>query len=74
MGTLFEQSALTPRLRDWRDVRAGDKREAEGKLGEGMAHCFIKGLLGGVSCPNSTKTQQKAHINVSSFIDQFKYY
>ncbi len=80
MGTLFEQSALTPRLWDCREVRAGDKREAEGKLGDGMAHCFIKGLQGGVSCPNSTKclfwnkTQQKAHINVSSFTDQFKYF
>lgn len=80
MGTLSERSALTPRLRDCGEVRAGDEREAEGKLGESMAHCFAKCLLGGVSCPNSTKclfwnkTQQKAHINISSFTDQFQCY
>lgn len=50
MGTPFEQSALTPILSDYREVGAGEEREAEGKLGEVMAHCFFKCLLDGVSC------------------------
>lgn len=52
MGTPFEQSALTPILSDYREVGAEEEREAEGKLGEGMAYCFFKCLLDGVSCPD----------------------
>lgn len=32
MGTLFERSALTPILTVYREVGAGEEREAEGKL------------------------------------------
>lgn len=78
METLFERSALTPILTVYREVGAGEERKAEGKLGEGMAHCFFKCLLAGVSCADWMRCLfwymlQKAHIDVSSFTDQLHY-